>query len=659
MIGTTQAISVLSKTAHELEFQAEVNSILYSIVTDIEIAHDLEQQINHNLVIANLQRKCNLAERALEEYKAMETEKVEERQKIGEVFLQELMALEEEMEAAGAGAGTEESGDSSINDSRPDNTIADYEGNETMAEEEEDGQQQQGQRQEDEQSNQDIPVVNGAANAPHEISDASQNGSYNPPLVLEQLKPANDGPDVAAGAAGPVSIVAVASQQSQIQSTTKERPPAVKWPPRQRPQTSLQHLNAQTLMIIFEYMDAVDILNMAQSNVQLYNKVDGIFGLGGTIIAGSRGMEEDEYDDDTPPVAIKEDDGADDNVDHQDVQETHSHNQDQDQGPNASLYESTGSISKSMSDRSVDSQQRATIVSIPAARSSNSMKSLGQTVVKIPQMTTKSSSSLAGEPTTAKMPAKVKMPTTVTLPPKKEATAASSFTFTAQSKSEEATAASSKTSTAGFQMSPAVAQSLAAKLLPAELSAIISMRDQLRKKEKELTKAEVEVDDLTVHLEGTITVKEMLTSKVKELQKTLKSDREISAKITRQTASDQEVIAFLDERVQELEKAFDNFHAERTRANKSIDKVKDASERQVAVLNDMLAYEREQRSDQEKDWKSTKKVLVKEVKHCRTQIMTLEAEIDGFREENQRLKEALLSLGVGSKSGRSFDTAMS
>jgi len=251
------------------------------------------------------------------------------------------------------------------------------------------------------------------------------------------------------------------------------------------------------------------------------------------------------------------------------------------------------------------------------------------------------------------------MPTTVKLPPKKEATAASAFTSTAQSKSEEATTASSKTSTAGFQMSPAVAQSLAAKLLPAELSAIISMRDQLRKKEKELTKAEVEVDDLTVHLEGTMTVKEMLTSKVKELQKTLKSDREISAKITRQTASDQEVIAFLDERVQELEKAFDNFHAERTRANKSIDKVKDASERQVAVLNDMLDYEREQRSDQEKDWKSTKKVLVKEVKHCRTQIMTVEAERDGFREENQRLKEALLSLGVGSKTGRSFDTAMS
>jgi hypothetical protein len=59
-----------------------------------------------------------------------------------------------------------------------------------------------------------------------------------------------------------------------------------------------------------------------------------------------------------------------------------------------------------------------------------------------------------------------------------------------------------------------------------------------------------------------------------------------------------------------------------------------------------------------KEWKSTKKVLVKEVKHCRAQIMTLEAERDGTREENQRLKEALLSLGVG-KPGRLFETTIS
>jgi chromosome segregation ATPase len=219
------------------------------------------------------------------------------------------------------------------------------------------------------------------------------------------------------------------------------------------------------------------------------------------------------------------------------------------------------------------------------------------------------------------------------------------------------TMASKTRTTAGFQMSASVAQSLASKLLPAELSAIIAMRDQLRKKEEELQKIQEDVIDLTAQLEGTISVKDVLASKLKELQKKVQSDEEISAKMTRQVASDQEVIAFLDERVQELEKAVDNFHLERTKANKAIEKVKDASERQVAVLSDMLTYEREQRSDQEKEWKNTKKVLIKEVKLCRAQIMALEAERDGFREENQRLKEALMARARGA--GRSFDAIMS
>ena len=134
-----------------------------------------------------------------------------------------------------------------------------------------------------------------------------------------------------------------------------------------------------------------------------------------------------------------------------------------------------------------------------------------------------------------------------------------------------------------------------------------------------------------------MTFKETLTEKVKELKKALDSDREVSLKITRQTASDQEVIAFLDEQVQELELSVDRFDKERAKANQSIQKVQDASERQVAVLNDMLAYEKDQKLDQEKAWKSTKKVLVKEVKHCRAQIMALEAERDGVREENDKL----------------------
>ena len=147
------------------------------------------------------------------------------------------------------------------------------------------------------------------------------------------------------------------------------------------------------------------------------------------------------------------------------------------------------------------------------------------------------------------------MPTTVQAPPPAAAaaipkspppvTVATGGTFTKDARS----ISSPRRSSPGFQMSPAVAQSLASKLQPAELSAIISMRDQLRKKEEELYKADEDVNDLTAQLEGTMTVKETLTEKVKELKKALDSDREVSLKITRQTASDQEVIAFLDERV--------------------------------------------------------------------------------------------------------------
>ena len=55
-------------------------------------------------------------------------------------------------------------------------------------------------------------------------------------------------------------------------------------------------------------------------------------------------------------------------------------------------------------------------------------------------------------------------------------------------------------------------------------------------------------------------------------------------------------------------------------------------------------------ADHEKEWKSTKKVLVKEVKHRRAQILALEAEKDGFAEQNVKLKDALLSLSSSSKS---------
>ena len=73
------------------------------------------------------------------------------------------------------------------------------------------------------------------------------------------------------------------------------------------PVTSFHHLNAKTLMDIFALMDALDIVNMAQTNVRLYKKVNAIFGLGGTVVLSPRGNDseiksatgddDDDYDD--------------------------------------------------------------------------------------------------------------------------------------------------------------------------------------------------------------------------------------------------------------------------------------------------------------------------------------------------------------------------
>ena len=100
MDGTKQVIETLSKTAQELEIKSEISSILNDIVSDIEIAHSLEKKFNHARQVTNLTRRCEVAEEALREYKAVEKSKTKERQEMGEIFLKDLMVLEEKIERA-------------------------------------------------------------------------------------------------------------------------------------------------------------------------------------------------------------------------------------------------------------------------------------------------------------------------------------------------------------------------------------------------------------------------------------------------------------------------------------------------------------------------------------------------------------------------------
>jgi hypothetical protein len=51
-------------------------------------------------------------------------------------------------------------------------------------------------------------------------------------------------------------------------------------------------------------------------------------------------------------------------------------------------------------------------------------------------------------------------------------------------------------------------------------------------------------------------------------------------------------------------------------------------------------------TENERDWKATRKVLIKEVKSCRGHIMALQAEREGLQEQNERLKRAVMSSGA-------------
>ena len=198
-----------------------------------------------------------------------------------------------------------------------------------------------------------------------------------------------------------------------------------------------------------------------------------------------------------------------------------------------------------------------------------------------------------------------------------------------------------------------VAQSMASKLSDAELAAIISMTDKLSKLEKEVHNLRNDKEVLAAKLEGTEAVKQFLIGKVRDVEVKLNRSREDEIKVTQQIASDQEVIAFLDSRVQELEQQTLNLTKEHSAAQAELDALKVSTSKKITMLSDMLKYEREKVREDEGEWKATKKVLVKEVKSCRAQILTLQAERDGLKGQNDMLKRAINSSGSTANSNRS------
>ena len=220
------------------------------------------------------------------------------------------------------------------------------------------------------------------------------------------------------------------------------------------------------------------------------------------------------------------------------------------------------------------------------------------------------------------------------------------------------TPTSANTTTAGgpLTMNATMANSMAAKLSDAELNAIILMTERLKQKEiivDKLTKAN---EALLAKVDGTEGVKQFLINKVRDMEVSLSALIQNETKVVQQIASDQEVIAFLDGRVQELENVTTLLQTEKEDAKTELERIQKQSAQKVTVISDMLQFEREKLADQEREWKMTKKLLVKEVKSCRSQIIALQSERDGYREKSDTLRRALLSPSSSSSNNHQSST---
>ena len=130
-------------------------------------------------------------------------------------------------------------------------------------------------------------------------------------------------------------------------------------------------------------------------------------------------------------------------------------------------------------------------------------------------------------------------------------------------------------------------------------------------------------------------------TRVRDTEKMVEAQKKEMKEVQRKNLADQEVIVYLDERVKKLEDEVNDMKSKEASTKQEAADVVAKNEKKVRVLSDMLRFEREQISSNEKEWKNTKKLLVKEVKSCRSHIVSLEAELEGLRRQNEQLKEGL------------------
>ena len=86
-------IRTLNEATASLQIKSEVQSVLNTIISDIETTHQIETKLNHEYEVHHYQQRCQNAECALEEYKAIERERNQNARILVQEFVNDLGGL--------------------------------------------------------------------------------------------------------------------------------------------------------------------------------------------------------------------------------------------------------------------------------------------------------------------------------------------------------------------------------------------------------------------------------------------------------------------------------------------------------------------------------------------------------------------------------------
>ncbi|CAM9129211.1 unnamed protein product [Ectocarpus sp. 12 AP-2014] len=198
----------------------------------------------------------------------------------------------------------------------------------------------------------------------------------------------------------------------------------------------------------------------------------------------------------------------------------------------------------------------------------------------------------------------------------------------------------------GGGMSPELMDDLSKRLTTVEMKGIIQLTERGRRMEARAGALQAEKEDLFARLQGTESVKEFLVAKLKDTEAALKRSLDEKGLTLRQSASDQEVISFLDSRTQqEMERVAQETMDKAMTYQTELENQKASGQKQTKVLEDMLRFEKQRGEAGEAAFKAQKKLLVTEVKKLRTTNLALKAECDDLRQQLKDLRTSVSQLG--------------